>query len=273
MKLYVTHDIIASVHKMHAAFTHVALNVAYMSIRPGFLHTAKIQIKPAFTYAAHQPATAPQLGRWKANGGLLLDRNPSADTIGEKVADAVAMAECPFTSERLRRAVLAAREQVVIPVPHTWRLYEETIDVRKPPVDELKAIWALCRGERMTDEELEEATGIVKSRLRLMRAQLKPSKEWELHPMLEPDNPGLLPAWAWVGAGRMTSRKEIRLAGHLPAVEEMARLGHITLVQRNHFDKAEPYWPSVERHRAEAIADLGLIRALVESLPDHLQAG
>ncbi|MGK8202875.1 hypothetical protein ACRS3T_03535 [Burkholderia cenocepacia] len=105
-----------------------------------------------------------------------------------------------------------------------------------------------------------------------MRESLKPVEEWEMRPRLEPDAPGLSPAWDWIGSGRSELKKVIREEGHKATIKEMARLGHISLIKWQVYRSNEPDWDVLERKRKAAIADLAEVRSLVESLPDHLRA-
>ncbi|MEX3961664.1 hypothetical protein AB4Y42_05510 [Paraburkholderia sp. EG286B] len=272
-KLFVTRDAIASIRKAHKAFTHVLVNRSYASIRPAYFRSAKLDVEPIYSHAPWEPASLAQLERWRKGGGVLIDRDSVPDRTG--ATDVLVFVEAPFSLARVTRAATAAREQVVITLPHTWRIHEEAIDARTPPVEALQDIWKICRGKRMTDRELSEATGIPTSRLQYMRAGLKPAKECDIRPRLAPDSPALTIAWEWInegnGADCRTSRKVVRLAGHQAAVKELARLGHITLTQFLVYGAEEPDWDKLARKRAAALADLAAVRALIESLPDHLK--
>ncbi|CAE6826789.1 hypothetical protein [Paraburkholderia aspalathi] len=271
-RLYATGDIVASIHKANGSFTHVAANVSHASIKPVHFRADNLSVDPVFSYANWVPASFAQLERWRAAGGVLLDRNAMPDLIGAGAADVLLLIEAPFTLERIKRAVHAAREHVVLARPHTWRIHEEAVDLQAPSVETLQKIWKQCRGQRMTDLELAKATGIPTSRLQYMRARFKPVSEWDIKPRLAPENPAYLPAWEWIGNGRSSVRKELRLSGHQAAVKEMARLGHIALEKLHRYPSAEPRWDVLERRRAETLAELAAVRALIESIPDYLEA-
>lgn len=211
-----------------------------------------------------------QLARWQDSGGVLLDRYTYSDRAGP--ADVLVFVECPMTMERLIRSHSNTSEYTVIPVPHTWRVHEECIDLRTPSAADLRAIWNACHGRRLTDEQLESETGIARQRVTYMRKSLKPAEEWEMRPRLAPDAPGLLPAWNWIASGRTELKKNIREEGHKAAVKEMARLGHISMTKWQVYRREEPDWDVLERKRTAAIEHLAEVRSLVESLPDHLQA-
>ncbi|QGZ54304.1 hypothetical protein [Paraburkholderia acidiphila] len=273
-KLYATNDVVASIQRAHEAFTHVLVNRSYASIRPTYFRSEKLSVEPIFSYAPWEPASLAQLERWRANGGVLIDRNSVPDKAGE--TDVLIFVEAPFSLARVTRATALAHEHVIIARPHVWRTHEEAIELRAPPVETLQEIWKHIRGRRMTDLELVDATGIPMSRLQYMCAGLKPGKELEMRPRLAPQAPGLLPAWEWInagdGAGCTASRKAVRLAGHKNAVRELARHGHIALTKYLAFGAEEPQWEKLASKRAAALADLAAVRALVESLPDHLEA-
>lgn len=271
-KLFVTRDAIASIRKAHDAFTHVRVDRSYASLRPAFFHSDRLHVEPIYVYAPWEPASSTQLARWRAGGGVLIDRSSVPDSAGQ--SDVTILLETPFSLARITRAAAVARDQLVIVLPHVWHVHESAIDARTPSVEALRQIWAHCRGRRVTDQELAEATGIPRSRLQYMRAGLKPAKEWEMKPLLAPDAPGLADAWKWInvgdGAGLSATRKDVRLSGHQPAVKQLARLGHIKLTQFFCYGTAEPNWALLEHKRAEAIAGLAAVRSLVDSLPDHL---
>lgn len=274
-KLCVTgYDVVPSIEKAFAAFTHVLVNRSFASIRPMRFQSNKLTATPVFCFAGWEPASFAQRDRWRAEGGVLLDRNSMPDTAGP--TDVLIFCEAPFSMARITRAALVAREYVVIPRPHVWRIHEEAIDVRMPPIETLREIWTRCRGHRMTELELVEATGIPKSRLQYMCAGLKPTKELEMRPLLAPEAPGLRDAWDWVnvgdGAGCTASKKEIRLAGHKAGIRALSRLGHIELTKYLTFGAEEPTWDVLARKRTAALEDLAAVRALLASLPDYLAA-
>ncbi|HDR9148929.1 hypothetical protein [Burkholderia vietnamiensis] len=269
MKLYSTSDTAGSIRKAFADFTHVLVNRGYTTIKPAFFKSASIADLPVYVWAWWDRASDGQLAKWQANGGVLLDRYTYSDRAG--AADVLVFVECPMTMDRLTRSYAKTSEYTVIPVPHTWRVHEECIDLRTPRVEDLRAIWSACRGRRLTDEELESETGIPRQRVTYMRKSLKPVEEWELRPRLEPDAAGLVPAWDWIGSGRTESKKVIREVGKKAAIKQMARLGHISLTKWQVYRNDEPDWDVIERKRLQAIADLAEVRSLVESLPDHLQ--
>jgi hypothetical protein len=123
-------------------------------------------------------------------------------------------------------------EYTVIPVPHTWRVHEECIDLRTPRVEDLRTIRSACRGRRLTDEQLESETGIPRQRVTYMRKSLKPVEEWELRPRLAPGAPGLVPAWDWIGSGRTEQKKEAREEGHKQWHGRIVREDHEAQLRR-----------------------------------------
>ncbi|WP_322040114.1 hypothetical protein [Burkholderia diffusa] len=270
MQLYSTTDTAASIRKAFVGFTHVLVNRGYTTIKPVFFKSASIAELPVYVWAWWDRASDGQLARWRDNGGVLLDRYTYSDRAGP--ADVLVFVECPMTMDRLTRSYANTSAYTVVPVPHTWRVHEECIDLRTPNVDDLRTIWAACRGQRLTDEQLESKTGIPRQRVTYMRKSLKPVEEWEVRPRLAPDAPGMVPAWDWIGSGRTELKKVIREEGHKAAIKEMARLGHISLTRYQVYRSSEPDWVVLERKRNAAIADLAEVRSLVESLPDHLQA-
>ncbi|RQX81785.1 hypothetical protein DF034_17370 [Burkholderia anthina] len=270
MRYFTTTDVGQSIRKSHAAFTHVLVNRGYTTIKPAFFKSSSIADLPVYVWAWWDRSSDGQLAKWKANGGVLLDRYTYSDRAGP--ADVLVFVECPMTMDRLIRSQANTSEYTVIPVPHTWRVHEECIDLRTPRAEDLHVIWNACRGKRLTDEDLESKTGIARQRVTYMRKSLKPVEEWELRPRLAPEASGLLPAWDWIGCGRMELKKVIREEGHKAAIKEMARLGHISLTKWQLYRRDEPDWDILERKREAAIADLAEVRRLVESLPDHLQA-
>jgi hypothetical protein len=270
-KLYRTSDIAASIRKAHEAFTHVTCCRSYASLRPPFFRSERLDVAPIYSYASWIPESAAQLERWRAGGGVLISRDSMPDAAGE--TDVMVLAECPFSMARVTRAAGVTLEHVVIPVP-IWRIHDEAIDARTPPVETLQEIWKVCRGKRMTDQDLADATGIPRSRLTYMRARLRPREEWEMRPRLAPDAAALLPAWNWLigdGVGCTAERKAVRLAGHRAAVRELARRGHVAMTKYQVYDAAEPVWQRLEDKRVQALADLAAVRALVDSLPSHLE--
>lgn len=270
MKMYATRNVAVSIRKAREAFTHVLVNRGYTTIKPAFFKSTSIADLPVYVWAWWDHASDGQLARWRENGGVLLDRYTYSDRAGP--ADVLVFAECPMTMDRLTRSHANTAEYTVIPVPHTWRVHEECIDLRTPRAEDLRAIWSACRGRRLTDEHLEIETDIPRQRVTYMRKSLKPVEEWEIRPRLAPDAPGLVPAWDWVGHGRTELKKVVREDGHKAAIKEMARLGHISLTKWQVYRSDEPDWNVFERKRLQAIADLAEVRSLVESLPDHLQA-
>lgn len=270
MKIYSTRNIESSIRKAFADFTHVLVNRGYTTIKPAFFKSASIADLPVYVWAWWDRSSDGQLARWRENGGVLLDRYTYSDRAGP--ADVLVFVECPMTMDRLTRSHANTSEYTVIPVPHTWRVHEECIDLRTPRTEDLRVIWNACRGKRMTDEELESETGIARQRVTYMRKSLNPVEEWELRPRLAPEAPGLVPAWEWIGVGRTDPKKVAREEGHKAAIKEMARLGHISLTKWQVYRKEEPDWDFLQGKREAAIADLAEVRSLVESLPDHLQA-
>ncbi|MEN8513067.1 hypothetical protein [Burkholderia sp. RS02] len=159
MQLYSTTDTAASIRKAFAGFTHVLVNRGYTTIKPVFFKSASIADLPVCVWAWWDRASDGQLARWRDNGGVLLDRYTYSDRAGP--ADVLVFVECPMTMDRITRSYANTSEYTVIPTPHTWRVHEECIDLRTPRVDDLRAIWTACRGQRLTDEQLESKTGIT----------------------------------------------------------------------------------------------------------------
>lgn len=273
-RLYATDDAVSSIRRAHSEFTHVLVNRNYATTRSVPFQSAKIDVEPVYTWADWEPASLTQVERWRTDGGVLLDRNWLPDKAGP--TDFLLFVWCPSAMDRITRAIRVTRECVILPRPHTWRLHEEALDLHAPAVETLEKIWKLCRGQRMTDLELADATGIPVSSLQSLRPRLKPVNEWEIRPQLAPGNPALQPAWEWInvgnGVGRSASRKTARLAGHKAAIQEMVRLGHVRLTKYHAYPDAEPRWDLLERRRATALAELATVRALVDSIPDHLGA-
>lgn len=270
MKFYATQNVGASIRKALLGFTHVLVNRGYTTIKPVFFKSESIADLPVYVWAWWDRSSDGQLARWRDNGGILLDRYTYSDRAGP--ADVLVFVECPMTMDRIIRSYANTSEYTVIPVPHTWRVHEECIDLRTPRVDDLREIWTVCRGQRLTDGQLDSKTGIPRQRVTYMRKSLKPVEEWEIRPRLAPEARGLLPAWEWIGRGRTELKKMVREEGHKAAIKEMARLGHISLTKWQVYQSDEPDWDILDRKRQQAIADLAEVRSLVESLPDHLQA-
>lgn len=268
VKFYATANVAASIRKAHEDFTHILVNRGYTTIKPVFFQSGKIADLPVFQWAWWQPATFGQLERWRAAGGVLIDQYTYSDKSG--VADVLVFVECPMTMDRINRCAQPIVDYTVIPRPHTWKVHEQCIDLRTPTADALRPMWQVCRGQRVTDAQLAEATGLPKQHVQYMRAGLKPVEEWQIRPGLPPEFAGFADAWRWIGTGRCASRKDVREAGHKAAVKEMARLGHVRLEKIHRYPDGEPDWQRIERKRAAAIADLAAVRSLLEGLPDHL---
>lgn len=268
-KIFATADVAASIRKAHEDFTHVLVNRGYTTIRPVFFRSSKIADLPVYQWAWWDKATDGQLNRWRENGGILIDRYTFSDKAG--AADALVFVECPLTMNRLTKSATHIAEYSVVPRPHTWRVHEECIELRTPPADRLLELWKLCRGARMTDLELSDASGIPKQQVMYLRKSLKPVEEWEIKLRLAPEFNGFMDAWNWIGDGRCVIKKDVRAAGHKVAIQEMARLGHIALQKFHQYPSDEPDWAKLEKKRAAAIADLAEVRSLVETLPDHFQ--
>ncbi|MFT4068914.1 hypothetical protein [Paraburkholderia sp.] len=269
MKLYVTHDIAASIRKAYADFTHVLVNRGYTTIKPVFFRSGKIADLPVYQWASWDKSTDAQLKRWRESGGVLLDRYTFSDRAG--TADVLVFVECPLTMKRIVQSAINTAEYTVLPVPHTWAIHRECIDLRTPPPETLQKLWNICRGARLTDIELADISGIPRQQVMYMRKSLKPVEEWQIKPRLAPEFAGFLDAWEWVDGGRIAGKKDVRTAGHRSAIKEMARLGHIVLEKYQQYPDKEPDWAVLERKRSRAIADLAEVQLLVESLPDHLQ--
>jgi hypothetical protein len=270
MKLYATSDVASSIRKSHEAFTHVLVNRGYTTIKPVFFRSVLIADLPVYQWASWNAATDSQLKRWRESGGVLLDQNTYSDKAGE--ADVLIFVECPMTMDRLVQSSQHIENYTVVPRPHTWSVHEQCVELRTPPVDLLRSLWSICRGARLTDDQLADSVGLPKQHVMYMRANLKPVEEWEIRPRLKPEFAGFADAWEWIGAGRCACKKEVREAGRKTAVKEMARLGHIALSKVQHYPEKEPDWEYLARKRDDAIADLASVRSLVESLPDHLRA-
>lgn len=269
MILYATDDVAASIRKAHEGFTHVLVNRGYTTIKPVFFRSGKIADLPVYQWAWWDKSTDGQLNRWRAAGGVLLDRYTFSDRAGAN--DVLVFVECPLSMIRIERSSLNTAEYTVIPRPHTWRVHEECIELRTPAAERLVTLWDICRGARLTDADLAEASGIPKQQVMYIRKSLKSVEEWEIKPRLAPEFAGFVDAWEWIGAGRTATKKDVRVFGHKAAIKEMARLGHVALERYQRYPKEEPDWQRIETKRATAIADLAAVRSLVESLPDHLR--
>ncbi|KWK50418.1 hypothetical protein WT81_33420 [Burkholderia stagnalis] len=270
-KLFATNDVAASIRKAHEAYTHVLVNRGYELIRPFYFRSGRIADLPVHVWASWEQASNAQLERWRERGGILLNRDTFSDKAGP--ADVLAFVECPLTMQRVNRSCLHVREYAVLPRPVTWISHEHAVDLRAPSVEHLRELWQHCRGRRMTDQDLSEASSVRKADVQYLRRRFRGAVEnWEIRPRLEPDFPGYVDAWAWIGTGRCASRKDVRLAGHKAAVTEMARLGHVTLEKIHHYPPDEPNWAALKARRAAALADLAAVRTLIESLPNHLEA-
>lgn len=270
MKLYRTHSVVDSIRKAYAGYTHVHMHCDYANVRPIVVKTAALSDLPVYTWAVWQKASDPQLARWRERGGVLLQRGRLLRCQIE--SDALVFIECPLTVAELERVIVAAQDEAIVPVPHTWAQHEMTIDLRTPAEMQLRALWAHCRGQRMTDQELADLSSVPKQHVMRMRKSFKPKEEWEIRPRLAPESAALLPAWEWIGAARTLPKREVQTSGHKIALHELARLGHIKLLKHLTYPEKEPDWNVLARKRARAIEGLDQIRALVESLPDHLPA-
>lgn len=270
MKLFATSDVAGSIRRAHEAFTHVVVNRGYTTIRPVYFKSVRIVDLPVYEWAAWQKETHGQRDRWRANGGVLIDRGTESAEAGS--ADVLVFVECPLTMDRIVRSSRHITEYTVIPRPHTWRIHEECLDLRTPAPDALRPLWQAARGRRISDEALGEETGLARHHVTYMRACLRPVEEWDMRPRLRPEFAAYVPAWEWIGAGRCANRREVGESGHRAAIKEMARLGHIALAKVQHYPEKEPDWRWIERRRDTAIADLAAVRSLVASLPDHLPA-
>jgi len=270
MKLYRTRSVVESVRKAYAAYTHVQLHCCYVNIRPIIVDTDGLDGLPVYAWAAWQKASDGQLARWRERGGVLLQRGQFA--VGQEPiqSDALVFIECPLTVAHLEHTAAGAQDEAIVPVPHTWAQHELTIDLRFSSEMQLRALWAHCRGQRTTDQEIADLSGVPKQHVMRMRKAFRPKEEWEIKARLAPENAALLPAWEWIGKGRTVSKQEVRESGHKIAVHELARLGHIKLLKYLTFPENEPNWNKLAEKRAQAIEGLDQIRALVESLPEHL---
>lgn len=269
MKFYRTSSVVASIRKAHAAYTHIHVRREYVNVRPIIVKTAALSDLPVYVWAQWQKEAAGQLTRWRERGGVLLNRGRTGHT--EIPADVMVFFECPLSVPALELATLGVQAEVIVPLPHTWGQHELTVDLQTPPEMTLRALWAHCRGKRMTDQELADASGIPKQHVMYMHRSLKPAEQWDIRPRLEPEDASLLPAWEWIGKSRIVTKPEVRAAGHKTALREMSRRGHIKLLKYLTYPEKEPDWERLAAKRAKAITDLDQIRSLVESLPDHLQ--
>ncbi|MGN6657101.1 MAG: hypothetical protein ACTHJ9_17410 [Rhodanobacter sp.] len=270
MKLFASNDTVASIRHAHGAYTHVIVNRGYTTIKPVFFRSGKIADLPVYLWAHWEAASAGQLARWRSGGGVLLDRGTISDGAGP--ADVLVFVECPLSVARIAQSMVHIAEYGVIPRPHTWIVHEQAIDLRTPEQSRLRLLWDICRGQRLTDDELAEYSGLPKQIVQYQRNSFKPVEEWEVRPRIAPEEPGLLLAWEWIGEGRSEPRKVVREAGHKTAIKELARRGHVSLKKVHRYAIEEPDWDRLEEKRLRALADLAEVRSLVESLPDHLRA-
>lgn len=270
MNLYATTDTAASIHAAYSAFTHVLVNRGYTTIKPAFFRSSKIADLPVYVWAWWEKAAAGQLDKWRQHGGVLIDRYITSERAGS--ADVLLFVECPMTMARIEKSMTHIAEYGVIPRPHTWTVHEQAIDLRTPEDSRLRLLWEICCGQRITDDELAEYSGLPKQHVQYQRCSFKDVEEWEIRPRLAPEAPGLTPAWEWVGKGRTEPKKVVREAGHKAAIKEMARLGHVSLKKYHRYAADEPDWAKLEAKRQQALSDLAEVRSLVESLPDHLGA-
>ncbi|MBN3809398.1 hypothetical protein [Paraburkholderia sp. Ac-20347] len=269
MKLYRTSSVCASIRKAHSSFTHIHVHRMYVNAHPILVKTNDLKDLPLYSWAEWLKEAGGQLARWREHGGVLLNRGRAVRT--EIAADAMVFFECPLSVAWLESAIVGVRDQVIVPVPHTWAQHELTIDLQTPAEMELRALWVHCAGRRLTDHELADESGLPQQHVMRMRRSFKAGEEWDLRARLAPEEPGLLPAWGWVGGGRIATKREVRASGHKTALREMARRGHIALSKYHLYPEQEPDWNALMKKRAQAIEDLDRIRSLVESLPDHLQ--
>ena len=265
-----SNDTVASIRRAHDAYTHVIVNRGYTTIKPAFFRSGRIADLPVYLWAHWEHASASQLERWKRDGGILIDRNTISDGAG--TADVLVFVECPLSRERIDRSMKHIVEYGVIPRPHTWIVHEQAIDLRAPEQSRLRLLWDICRGQRMTDDELSEYSGLPKQIVQYQRCAFKEVEQWEIKPRIAPEDPGLILAWEWIGKGRIEPRKVVREAGHKAAIKELARRGHVSLKKIHQYAIEEPDWQRLEAKRLQALADLAEVRSLVESLPDHLRA-
>jgi hypothetical protein len=270
LKLFATTDVAASIRAAHSAFTHVLVNRGYTTIKPVYFRSSKIADLPVYAWASWDKATESQLRKWREKGGVLIDRDKVPNGVGP--ADVLLFVECPLTVRRIEFSMREISEYGVIPRPHTWRVHEDAIDLRTPPAERLRALWDICRGARITDDELAEQSTLPKQVVQYQRNSFKPVEEWEIRPRIAPEAPGLLPAWEWVGKGRTETKNAVRGAGHKIALKEMARLGHVALKRFQRYPSDEPDWTRLEDKRQTATADLRQIQSLLATLPDHLPA-
>jgi hypothetical protein len=266
-KLFSTTDIAASIRKAYAAFTHVLVNRGYTTIKPAFFRSNKIADLPIYVWASWEKGSDGQLAKWRDRGGVLIHRSESSHSAGP--ADVLVFVECSMTMKRIKRSMEHITEYGVIPKPHTWIVHEQAIDLRSPEESRLRLLWDICHGQRLTDLELAEHSGLPRTTVMYQRCSFKRVEEWQIKPRLKPDAAHFLPAWDWLGTGRTLTKKDVGTSGHKLALLEMARLGHVALTKYQQYGMDEPDWKRFEKKRQEAIEDLRRVRSLVESLPDH----
>lgn len=269
MKLFTTTDVAASVRRAHEDFTHVILNRGYTTIKPVYFMSKDIADLPLYQYASWLSETESQVDRWKKAGGVLIEQDTHPGPQVPLAPDVTVMVECPYDIDRIERCCQRNREYGVIPHPVSWRTHEECVDMRHPPVGLLEAIWHVCGGREMTNQELSADTGLPVLQLQYVKNSLKPVEYWYIQKRLAPEREEFIPAWDWLEGGPMT-RKSVSEAGFKAQVEEMARFGYIGLKKIQQYPHTEPDWRVLKKKRETALSDLAAVRSLVEDLPCHL---
>lgn len=265
MKLYSTTDIEASIRKACAEFTHVVLNRAYTLIRPAFFNTGKIADLNLYQFASWIPATAGQLDRWGANGGLLIEQDTTPYALYAET-DVTVMVECPYSLKRIELCHQRNKAYGVIPNPMSWKTHEDAIDMTFPTVETLQALWRICGHQKMTNADLAAASGIPVTIVQYLKGSLKPQEHWYMKKKLAPERDEFVEAWDWIQSGAILRRE----VPYRAQIEEMARFGYIDLKKVFHYPNEEPDWRKLEKKRDDKLSDLAAIRSLVEALPDHL---
>lgn len=268
MKLYATSDIAASVRKAHEAYTHVVLNRYYMLVSPTYFRTSKIVDLPVYTWAGWDKASDGQLARWREHGGVLINRGANSSSSGPN--DVVVFVEVPAKLKRLKYSISTTSAYSVLPRPVSWRQYDETLNLKTPTCDRLEEIWKTVHGQRITDDEMALLTGLPRREVMFQSRALKPAEEWDIRPRIAPEAGHFMPAWEWIGAGRVATRQEVGQSGFRVALKEMGRLGHIKLTKYRIYSAVAPDWETVAAKRRRATEDLHRVQSLVASLPDHL---
>src|ERR1700687_2520017 len=129
-KLFQTSDVTASVRDAVVRFRHVVLNRSYASLTPVYYNTGEIEDLPVYFFARWDKATFGQLERWRAGGGVVIDRSPASDAVGEH--EALIHVECPLNVRDIFRSKVKTTEELVVRRPHSWGAHENTIALISP---------------------------------------------------------------------------------------------------------------------------------------------